>query len=60
MLRYQLFHRTAAAIYEAECYRTKTALLFVHSFKAKRTRWGDFEKCLRAVGLASSPLVRNV
>ena len=31
-LRYQLLHRTAAAIYEAQRYKVRRALMFVHSF----------------------------
>lgn len=54
-LRYQLFHRTAAAIYEAERYRAGTALLLVHSFSAKRCGWSDFQAFVQAIGLTDSP-----
>lgn len=41
-LRYQLFHRTAAAILEARHYRAKKAVLMVHSFCDKGTGLPDF------------------
>lgn len=41
-LRYQLLHRTASAIYEAQRYRSRHALMLVHSF-SKTPRWfNDF------------------
>ena len=39
-LRYQLLHRTASAIYEAQRYRSRHALMLVHSF-SKTHRWFD-------------------
>ena len=39
-LRYQLLHRTASAIYEARRYRSRHALMLVHSF-SKTHRWFD-------------------
>lgn len=41
-LRYQLFHRTAAAILEARRYRAKMAVLMVHSFCDDATGLSDF------------------
>lgn len=41
-LRYQLFHRTAAAILEARRYRGKKAVLMVHSFCDDATGLPDF------------------
>lgn len=39
-LRYQLLHRTVYAIYEAQRYRSRHALMLVHSF-SKTHRWFD-------------------
>lgn len=41
-LRYQLFHRTAAAVLEARRYRAGKAVLMVHSFCPDATGLGDF------------------
>jgi hypothetical protein len=41
-LRYQLFHRTAAAILEARRYRARRAVLMVHSFCEHATGLEDF------------------
>jgi hypothetical protein len=59
-LRYQLFHRAAAAIYEAERYRSKTALLLVHSFSTKATGWNDFVAFVRAIRLSENPIAGQV
>ena len=47
-LRYQLLHRTAAAIYEAQRYKVRRAVMLVHSFSDDH-RWFDD---LRAFALA--------
>jgi hypothetical protein len=54
-LRYQLFHRTAAAIYEAKRYRASVALLLVHSFSTKQSGWTDYAAFVRAMGFADEP-----
>jgi hypothetical protein len=41
-LRYQLFHRTAAAIFEAERYRARHAMMMVHSFSTSDASLNDF------------------
>ncbi len=41
-LRYQLFHRTAAAIIEAKRYRSTKAVMMVHSFCENATGLTDF------------------
>jgi hypothetical protein len=41
-LRYQLFHRTASAIYEAKRYRCPHALMLVHSFSLAHRWFEDF------------------
>lgn len=49
-LRYQLFHRTAAAIYEAQAFGCERAIMLVHSF-SKGQRWlDDFQNFTRAIG----------
>jgi hypothetical protein len=49
-LRYQLLHRTASAIYEAKRYRTKLAVMLVHSFSDDENGFSDFIAFLTAVG----------
>ena len=41
-LRYQLFHRTASAIFEAERYCARQAMMLVHSFSETDTSINDF------------------
>ena len=42
-IRYQLLHRTASAIYEAQRYRTNRAIMLVHSFSIADTSFRDFQ-----------------
>lgn len=49
-IRYQLLHRTASAIYETQRYRTKQALMLVHSFSATDTSFGDFQAFAELMG----------
>ena len=42
-LRYQLLHRTASAIYEAQRYRARVAVMMVHSFDPGHTGLSDFK-----------------
>ena len=49
-IRYQLLHRTASAIYEAQRYRTKRALMLVHSFSLNDTSFGDFQAFSELMG----------
>jgi hypothetical protein len=42
-LRYQLLHRTASSIYEAQRYRAKVAVMMVHSFDAAEPGLDDFK-----------------
>jgi hypothetical protein len=51
-LRYQLFHRTASAVYEGQRYRASTALVLVHSFCARQSGWTDFKAFVKAIGMA--------
>ena len=50
-LRYQLFHRTAAAILEARRYRAKNAVLMVHSFCEDATGLPDFIRFYERMGV---------
>jgi hypothetical protein len=49
-LRYQLFHRAASAIYEAQRYGCDRALMLVHSFSPAGASFSDFVDFTRAIG----------
>lgn len=51
-LRYQLFHRTAAAILEARRYRATKAVLMVHSFCPDATGLADFSAFFERMGVS--------
>jgi hypothetical protein len=53
-LRYQLFHRTAAAILEARRYRAKKAVMMVHSFCANATGLADFLAFFERMGVSGA------
>ena len=53
-LRYQLFHRTAAAIYEARRYRACRAVMMVHSFCAEATSLGDYLAFFERLGASGA------
>ncbi len=42
-LRYQLFHRTASALIEAEKYNAKNAMLLIHSFSEENKWFEDYQ-----------------
>jgi hypothetical protein len=50
-LRYQLFHRTVAAILEAKRYRSAKAVMLVHSFCPDATGLSDYVAFFNAVGI---------
>ena len=50
-VRYQLLHRTASAIYEAQRYRTTRAVMLVHSFSATDASFCDFQAFATAMGV---------
>jgi len=50
-LRYQLLHRTASAIYEAQRYHCHHALMLVHSFSPTHRWFVDFVAFSRAMGM---------
>lgn len=48
-LRYQLIHRTAAAIYEAQRFHARTAVMMVHSFDGRDTGADDYRRFAEAL-----------
>lgn len=50
-IRYQLLHRTASAIYEAQRYKTERAIMLVHSFSVTDTSFGDFQAFTESMGV---------
>ncbi len=53
-IRYQLVHRTASAILEAERCHFALALMLVQSFEESRTSWTDYEAFASCLGLSVS------
>ena len=49
-LRYQLFHRTAAAVYESQRYGAGQAMMLVHSFSPNFAGFDDFAKFAEVLG----------
>jgi hypothetical protein len=49
-LRYQLVHRTASALIEAERFGATDALMLVHSFSPSHASFDDFARFCRGVG----------
>ncbi len=43
-VRYQLLHRTAAAVIEAERFKTDAAAMIVHSFSATGAGFDDYDR----------------
>jgi hypothetical protein len=54
-LRYQLFHRAAAAVFEAQHYACLNALLLVHSFSSRSTGYDDFCAFASSIGVGAGP-----
>lgn len=53
-LRYQLFHRAASAVYEAQRYRSRRALFVVQSFgDATSSNFDDYARFAAAIGLGA-------
>lgn len=50
-LRYQLLHRTASAIYEAQRYGSEMALMLVHSFSSRDAWFDDFAAFADSIGM---------
>lgn len=57
-LRYQLLHRTAAAMLEARRYRTPRAVMLVQSFCPTNTGFADFSSFVRAMGFPEPAIGR--
>lgn len=51
LLRYQLIHRTASAIFEAKRYCARQAAMLVQSFCPKKSWFDDYSRFVRAMGL---------
>ena len=49
-LRYQLLHRTVAALLEAKRYQADAAMMLVHSFSAQQASFDDFSNFSRVIG----------
>lgn len=49
-LRYQLLHRTAAAVLEAQRFGARHALMLVHSFSSTDSRFEDYAALARVLG----------
>ena len=54
-IHYQLLHRTASAILEAERVGAKAALMLVHSFDFKRAHFDDFAQFVSLYGVKAVP-----
>ncbi len=59
-LRYQLFHRIAATLFEADRYGSDKALLLVHSFSTRLTGFPDFTAFLAALGFEEAPTAGQI
>ena len=55
-LRYQLLHRTAAALLEAKRFKLSAAALVIHSFCPAATGLDDFRRFCEALGAAGADL----
>ena len=53
-LRYQLLHRTASAIFEAERYCARHAMMLVHSFSGTDASLDDFLRFAAAMGMSEA------
>ncbi len=52
-IRYQLLHRTASAVIEAERFKVDCAAMIVHSFSQEQQGFGDFMAFLNLFGIHS-------
>ena len=53
-LRYQLLHRAASAVYEAQRYRCHQAIMLVHSFSSAKKWFYDFADFSDSMGISVS------
>ena len=54
-IRYQLLHRTAAALIEAERFYANTAIMLVHSFSQEHKWFEDYQAFIGLFGKSSEP-----
>lgn len=54
-IRYQLLHRTAAAVIESERFKTDEAAMLVHSFSPDKAWFADFAAFAAMFNLAAQP-----
>lgn len=54
-IRYQLLHRTAAALIEAARFKTDHAAMVVHSFSRERRWFADYAEFCALLGIEASP-----
>lgn len=54
-IRYQLLHRTASAVIEAERFHAQGAAVMVHSFSPTQTSLGDYQAFLALFGKTGGP-----
>jgi len=54
-IRYQLLHRTASAIIEAEKFKAENALMLVHSFSRSNEWFDDYSQLLALFDLSTEP-----
>jgi len=63
-VRYQLLHRTASALIEAEKFNAPNALMLVHSFSREDESFDDYERFLALLGVTGRPnsvvLTKNI
>ena len=55
-LRYQLLHRTVAAMIEADRFGAAYAMMLVHSFDPARARFADYSALRRSANSSPEPI----
>lgn len=58
-IRYQLLHRTAAAVIEAERFNARYAVMLVHSFSQEDEHFEDYQDFLNLLGIAGDDVSPN-
>ena len=58
-IRYQLLHRTAAAVIEAERFNARYAVMLVHSFSQEDEHFEDYREFLDLFGIAGDDVSPN-
>lgn len=58
-IRYQLLHRTAAALIEAERFNARYAVMLVHSFSQEDEHFEDYRDFLDMLGIAGDDVIPN-